>query len=348
MNRVARMKYKRLARNRTGLGKRHSLWLADDHLLAVESTGYSEDYTRYYLKDIQAITARLTAAGKAWNAVLSLAGAVVLYHLVTGIADGSAPATAASVFFAVPVCALLVANIIQGPTCKCHILMPLGVRELPSVGRVKTLEKLLTRIRPLIGRYQGSMPDPDLPEQESDTPFPSAGPAPKKPVSGQTGNLADSGYGGGFHYAAFSLLLVDAAFCVLQIFYNDRALMALSAVLNLALIACIIMALVRQYEHHTPPISGKLVWGALIMMVTGFIYVYLFAIFSIISQFKGNVKTQGDILAAFANIKPIDHPALAVFAFCYAGLSACIGAAGLVSYGRGRVARNITLRDSES
>src|SRR5262245_127100 len=33
-----------------------SLWLGGDHLLVVESNGYSEKYRRFYFKDIQALT----------------------------------------------------------------------------------------------------------------------------------------------------------------------------------------------------------------------------------------------------------------------------------------------------
>ena len=75
------MKYKRLASNR-GLGKLHSLWLAEDHLLVVESTGYSEEYTRYYLKDIQAIISRRSSRGKALNAV---SGSLAAISLLAGI-----------------------------------------------------------------------------------------------------------------------------------------------------------------------------------------------------------------------------------------------------------------------
>ena len=64
------------------MGKWHTLWLGDDHLLAVQSTGYSEEYTRFYLKDIQAIVSRRTISGTVWNAFF---GFVVVMSLIGGL-----------------------------------------------------------------------------------------------------------------------------------------------------------------------------------------------------------------------------------------------------------------------
>ena len=48
------------------------LWLAADHLLAVDSTTASESYRRFYFRDIEAFVIRRTAGRQMWNWVLLL------------------------------------------------------------------------------------------------------------------------------------------------------------------------------------------------------------------------------------------------------------------------------------
>jgi len=46
--------YRRLPGNAAALASYHRLWLGPDHLLAVRSVGFSEEYKRFYFSDIQA------------------------------------------------------------------------------------------------------------------------------------------------------------------------------------------------------------------------------------------------------------------------------------------------------
>src|ERR1700710_1578732 len=47
--------YERLSRTHRKFGGYASLWLASDHILQVQSTGYSEQYQRFYLQDIKGV-----------------------------------------------------------------------------------------------------------------------------------------------------------------------------------------------------------------------------------------------------------------------------------------------------
>ena len=66
---MAEREYKRLTRRgrQTTISSVSSvssnLWLGKDHLLLVESNGYSERYKRFYFKDIQALIIRKTKVG---------------------------------------------------------------------------------------------------------------------------------------------------------------------------------------------------------------------------------------------------------------------------------------------
>src|SRR5262245_36888992 len=53
------------------VGTYSGLWLAEDHLLCVNSNRFMEDYKRFYFQDIQSITIVMTQRGRNWNFVLA-------------------------------------------------------------------------------------------------------------------------------------------------------------------------------------------------------------------------------------------------------------------------------------
>src|SRR5258706_16109827 len=58
---MAEKEYRRLTRTRARSAagivtiSRSSLWLGKDHLLVIETNGYTESYKRFYFRDLQAI-----------------------------------------------------------------------------------------------------------------------------------------------------------------------------------------------------------------------------------------------------------------------------------------------------
>ena len=81
--------YQRLtrARSRSAFGvvsmSRSSLWLGKDHLLCVDSSGYTETYKRFYFRDIQAVTLVATKRRDIWNGVLVVPIVICLAGLAT-------------------------------------------------------------------------------------------------------------------------------------------------------------------------------------------------------------------------------------------------------------------------
>ena len=80
---------------------RASLWLGPDHLLCVDTNGYSETYKRFYFRDIQAITIRESARRNVWNSILVLPVVICFVGLVITALEGknTAGIVAWSVFF---------------------------------------------------------------------------------------------------------------------------------------------------------------------------------------------------------------------------------------------------------
>jgi hypothetical protein len=177
---MAEYEYKRLtrttARGFVGL-TRASLWLGNDHLLCVETTGYSEIYKRFYFRDIEAIVVRASKA----RTVFSITwGIVIVLFLFIGLAIDD---TVGKVIFlsVAGVSALaLVVNFVRGPTCTCEIRTLVQTERLP-LSRIRATRKFLERVRPLIVSAQGELTPEEVAARMSETPIANpvaAAPAP--------------------------------------------------------------------------------------------------------------------------------------------------------------------------
>ena len=109
--------YRKLTGLHRGLGSLTQLWMGGDHLLHVMSTGYTETYRRFYLRDIQMMlivhTARRTYLAATGLALLLLVLAIVVS------ADGGPVAYTVMAAVFVP---LLVWNHLLGPGCRVVVV----------------------------------------------------------------------------------------------------------------------------------------------------------------------------------------------------------------------------------
>jgi len=159
-----RVQYHKLpgrARRHFGLvsRQRQRLWLAEDHLLCVWDKAYSERYKRFYLSDIQAISICPTGSGRVANALLA-AAALIFVVLTVSLLDsaGDAWAGVAVAFLGVLVLSFVLAlglNILFGPTCACFLYTAVHTERLACLGRLRTAQKVVTRLRPAIEEAQG-------------------------------------------------------------------------------------------------------------------------------------------------------------------------------------------------
>lgn len=155
-SRAKLIQYRRIARGTMAMIMRCSLWLGDDHLLSVKSTGYTEDYVRIYLKDLKGIVSQRT---KTWMMLNILLGIVVALCGI-GILNTSnilSLGTIALFIFGTPFLIVFLVNLVQGPTCKTNLLTPLGLVDIPALSRTRKVAALIKELRPLIAAQQGSM-----------------------------------------------------------------------------------------------------------------------------------------------------------------------------------------------
>lgn len=165
---MADQKYIRLTRERspqsfsfTAVSRsRSSLWLGDDHILLVENGGITENYKRFYFRDIQAISIRQTVRRKVWNWVLSAPLMFCLCYMIFFWFDARGIGVEDIMFVSIVSTVVgipLLLNNIFGTTCVCQIRTAVQTEELASLSRVRKTRKVLERLRPLIIAAQGEI-----------------------------------------------------------------------------------------------------------------------------------------------------------------------------------------------
>ena len=138
---------------------RNSLWLGKDYLLHVINRGYTEDYRRFYYRDVQAILIRQTRVGFVLKIVLGFFAALNLSLLALGRFvwnwDPVAliPLAVSAAFWVL--CFFIEAA--AGPTCICHLRTAVQFEKLPSLFRVRKARKAIAILRSRIENAQGSL-----------------------------------------------------------------------------------------------------------------------------------------------------------------------------------------------
>jgi len=155
------IRYQRLAR--PGL-KLSSLWLGPDHLLRINSNGYSETYKRFYFRDIQLIILKETKRRVVWNVILAvpllLCLVGILIFLLSGERNFPAYITLL-VLFGIFFFFFLINNLL-GTGCICYLRTAVQIESLPALCRVPKTRKVLDKIRPLIAAAQGGELSPEM------------------------------------------------------------------------------------------------------------------------------------------------------------------------------------------
>jgi len=148
--------YRRLTRLRWRGGKSldgffsyAGLWLGSDHLLSIRSNRFSEEYKRFYFRDIQTIAVVKTTRREIWNVAL------LILLLIAGAFSFSRPA--GSGVFAAFFGLLILMNNLLGPSCTVYLRTAVQMEELRSLKRLRRARRMLARIRPLIAATQGEL-----------------------------------------------------------------------------------------------------------------------------------------------------------------------------------------------
>ena len=145
----AKRPYKRFPGTWAPLAK-DTLWLASDHMLYVVLWFITEEYKRFYFRDIQSVMIRRTATWKHMNIGLPIAAAVLG---LLAWASGEGWAYFFILLAGVTLLAWLV-NLLLGPTCECYIQTAVQNIKLTPLTRVRKAQRMMDNLAPLVAGAQ--------------------------------------------------------------------------------------------------------------------------------------------------------------------------------------------------
>ena len=310
-----------------------TLWLGADHLLQVESqSGYSEDYKRFYLRDIQSIIIRKTQTAAIWNAILAVVAAV--FGLIAWSVRETPAAVVVLGSFAAILLVCLVINAARGPISICHLKTAVQIDQLPSLRRLRNARKALAILEPLIEQAQGPLNAEDMKthlEAAAQNPPPihmssSVFPGPAR-ASRRTGTAA---YAGRAHRIFFGLLLVSGLVDIVHIFYHPFGFLAFGMILTTGLAASAVIALVKQQGTNLDSATRTLTWISSIYV--GLLIAVGYAAMMAMSIVDPSVAAdQWTALKRFSEFEPFETPWLLVSLVVNIIVASGLGALGLLS-----------------
>ena len=311
---------------------RCSLYMGDDHILAVDSNGFSEDYKHFYFSDIQAITTRRTRRGAAWSIALAL---MIACSFVGALFLEKEDAR---IFFWVlsgAFLAFLLVNLFRGPTCICHIMTAVQEDQLPSLNRLRVARKVIEALRLAIERVQGKLgPEEVNIDQNEGTLHAARTTHPlRQPNAGGHETRHD---GGTVHMMAFAFILLDGILTGILLLYHSPTLTGVSSVLTLIYSILVIIALVKQHESDLPGTVRRTTWASLGFICVSYLLSYVLMVTVLVTNRPEKMMTQWDIYRVMLDLSPQDSRlVMGVYAFA-AACSLVLGTLGLIRVMRHR------------
>ncbi len=305
-------------------GIRASMWTGEDHLLCLYSTGLSEDYKRFYYRDIQAITTQQTPQYIIQSVLLVLLTLVLAYPsiVLSGI-----PATIFMIMSGLFM-AFLIVHLLRGPTCSCYLYTAVSKEELPSLNRLKNAVTALDIITSLIEDVQGRLRPDDIKNKSDEITAP-VSKGIKTRISSSKADSPVKHYSGNPHLLLFSILLLNGFINSADFFISHVSITGASTVSYWILAVLVILALVKQHGTNLGTKLRSLTWITLGYIIL--CYIAGTAIYMIVG-FK-NINAMGshiEMMKLISELSPFDTPLLLGYYTVSIIFGIAAGMAGLV------------------
>lgn len=321
-----KVEYRRLPGKKKAFFRKNTLWMGDDHVLAVESCYFSERYNRLYFKDFQAITIRQTNSFKTRNVVISALAGLSVPALVASAAGDHRVLVVFSGMVLLTLLVALVMNLARGATCTCRVKMPLAVHNLPSVCRLKYAERILAEIIPSVQKFQGSLGTDEIRFKAMRGEVSGSYSPPKLRMIVSPPAVLEEG-SCFVHMLTSGVLLFNAFAATGEFYFDNFAVNALNVLTGGALFALVITALVRQHRRVLPRSLKGWTWTTAALLVV-FTCVEFTAAWMIIVFKKGPQARLGP-LYTLGDLSPAANPVMAKITICYVVICAVLALWGL-------------------
>ena len=301
-----------------------SLWLGPDHLLAVKSRWVTENYKRFYYRDIQAIIIR---GIEHWKTISIILGSIsTVFFLLMLVQDGGW-----AIFFGVIFGLFLIVflyYLIWGANCESYIKTAVQIERLPAIYRLRTSSRAMNILLPWIDDAQGRLNRETIMEnRERSLKEPRKTRAPVAFIEA-TPLDAEKGF---FHTLLFILLFLYGIENIVDMFYNHIFFSIIGTIFSLSICAAAIIALVRQHNSRLPGGIKKTTWLSIgyIFIDFSLSYILMFVVAFTTMMEGQHVNTQWDMIKMASEISPFENPLfLAIYIFSASG-ALVLGVLGL-------------------
>jgi hypothetical protein len=234
----------------------NTVWLGQDHVLSVLNNGYTEEYKRFYFRDIQAFIVHKNN----WQMVQGLAlGLIFLAFAGVTLAGIIQKWPTAGVWIPGGIAGLFalvfIVNLAKGPTCAAYLQTAVQTERIHALCRWRTAMRTIGLIYDAVTSAQGAV-NPvvfELPAVSTQIIIP----VKKSPVDVRADKPLQSTR---WHAIMAAGLLADAAGTFLQISFPFKWLTMLGNVLFLALVCATVGAWICQRHTDAPRILKRLTW----------------------------------------------------------------------------------------
>jgi hypothetical protein len=154
---TAEFPYTRLGPRTPHLLGHDSLWLSEDHLLAVHNRRFVEEYQRFELREIQAIVIRKQGRFVIPVYWAATCVAILIAALVGTVRGSAAVADDLWVIFALLGIYWLATSLFS--SCSCQLQTAVGAYSLPGLYRMRAAQGVLRTLEARIFEVQGVLPE---------------------------------------------------------------------------------------------------------------------------------------------------------------------------------------------
>lgn len=311
----------------------YSLWLGPDHLLSIVREGFSENYKRFYYRDIQTIVLRRTAASLLISFVNGFFTLGFLALTLLGVfRDWPVGASATFAGFGIFFLVLLAINLVRGTSCECTLRTAVQSERLRSLSRFRVALKAIRRIREAVEAVQGPLDAAAynlLPLSAPGTAAAASYPGASRPRAPRAEAVALRSYNGWAHFILFVLFIVDFFDTVSEFQVQDGFISGNGGLLLLvAVFTSLILALVLQERRDFDRKLRIITWLSLAYVCVSLVAAIGMAI--VVYVRNPNALAVEQALRPLASVEGL---LLALFAVAGSGL---LGTLGLISVFRYR------------
>jgi hypothetical protein len=239
----------------SGMFLKSKLWLGPDHVLRVRRSLFSEEYRRYYFRDIQAIVLiekdSLALYLYALAGLLAVWAGVLLYirHWVAAAMGG----------LVVGFVALLGWHY---PDCICTLKTAVSNDVLRPLGRLRYARRSIALLREAVEDAQGAWAGDAQPAAQDGAGHEATRIAPAIPLRHYPGDV---------HLWLFALMLVASASSAFEAFHRSTALAVVDSALGLGIIALVILAAIKQRGTDLPRAVRRVVVVSVVWLTVSFV-----------------------------------------------------------------------------